>query len=414
VDLATLPLARREAEARRLGDADAGRAFDLAAGPVLRTSLLRLDARDHVLLVTVHHIAFDGWSLDVFFHELTALYEAFAADRPSPLPELALQYPEFARQQRAALDDAALRARLAAWKESFGTDLPVLRLPTDRPRPAVQTSHGAYRTAVLAAELSAALRALSQRSGATLFMTLLAAFQALLARWSGQERIVVGTPVAGRDRAEHEGMIGFFVNTLVLPLDVSGDPSFRGLLARARSLSLAGMELQDVPFDKLVEELQPQRDRSRSPLFQVMFSMHHLQRRSGPPPATDGAALAFMPYEAGVATAQFDLTLVAEEGSAGIVTGVEYNTDLFSAATMDLLLAHYRALLAAAVDNPEARLSELPPAAEELPRPTVVSAPAVPAPDADARRDRLAARMSKLTAAQREALEKKLRGGGAP
>jgi aspartate racemase len=242
-------------------------------------------------------------------------------------------------------------------------------------------------------------------------MTLLAAFQALLARYTGQEKIVVGSPGAGRGRAELEGLIGFFVNTLVLPADLSGDPTFAQLLERVRDMTLAAYTCQDLPFEKLVEELQPQRDRGRSPLFQVMFSLQNASETAG----GTAARLALSPMPATNGTSQFDLTLAVAETPERLWAVVEYNTDLFDAATIERLLEHYRRLLAAAAADPETRLSALPPDAEELPRPAPEPVLAIAAQklDADARRDRLAARMSKLTQAQREALEQRLRGGGA-
>jgi amino acid adenylation domain-containing protein len=404
-DLSGLPASRREDEALLLADREGRLPFDLARGPLVRTSLLRLSAADHVLSVTMHHIVTDGWSINVFVRELQALYAAFAAGRPSPLPELALQYPDFALWQRRALDGDALAALLGRFTQRFGTDLPVLRLPTDRSRPPVQTNRGSIRSLQLPKELSEETRRLAQRSGATLFMTLLAAFQALLARYTGQEKIVVGTPVAGRNHAAIEGLIGFFVNTVVLPADAAGDPTFAQLLDRVRDMALAAYACQDLPFEKLVEALQPERDRSRSPLFQVMFS---LQNDAGAVPGVDGAAFAIEPVEGHTGTSQFDLTLFAADMPGGFWTAIEYNTDLFAPATIERMLLHYRALLTAAMAAPDTRLSALPPAQDELPRPA--AEPAV-AQAPDGRRDRLAARMSKLTPAQREALEKRVRGG---
>ena len=400
-DLSGLPAAAREEAALTAADLEARQPFDLTHGPLMRTALLRLAPDDHVLLVTWHHIATDGLSLAVFIRELLALYAG------APLAGPPLQYADFAVWQRRHLDGEALAALLGRFKERFGTDLPVLRLPTDRPRPPIQTNPGGNLDAELPPELAAAARRLSRTSGVTLFMTLLAAFQALLARYTGQERIVVGSPVAGRNRAELEGVIGFFVNTLVLPGDLGGDPSFAELLDRTRDMALTAYACQDLPFEKLVEALQPERDRSRSPLFQVMFI---LQNDSGDEPAA-GGGLALEPFPVSTGTAQFDLTLYMAETPEGLRAGVEYNTDLFTAATIERLLTHYQALLAAALANPQARLSELPPAAAV---PEVAAAlPEAPAPAADVRgdrRDRLAARTSKLSPAQREAMEKRLRG----
>jgi amino acid adenylation domain-containing protein len=412
VDLTGLAPDDREREARRLADRDADLPFELARGPLLRTALLRLAAEDHVLLTTMHHIVSDAWSLTVLVRELQILHAAFAAGRPSPLPEPALQYPDFAVWQRSALDGGALGALLDRFKERFGTDLPTLRLPTDKPRPAIQTSPGAVASAVLPQDVADGVRRLAQRSGATLFMALLAAFQGLLARLTGQERIVVGTPVAGRNRAELEGLIGFFVNTVVLPADTAGDPTFAELLGRVRDMALTAYACQDLPFEKLVEALQPKRDPSRSPLFQVMFALHS---EDAPPRREDGF-LAVDPFPVDTSVSQFDLTLYMSDMPDGLAATIEYNTDLFTAPTVERMLSYYQAFLAAAVAAPETRLSALPPAAEELSRPPAEPVPVLPAEPAaaatatEARRDRLAARMSKLTAEQRQAMERRLRG----
>ncbi|HVG06916.1 MAG TPA: amino acid adenylation domain-containing protein [Thermoanaerobaculia bacterium] len=411
-DLEELPAAAREAETRRLADLEARLPFDLAAGPLLRTALLRLSSEEHVLLLTIHHIVTDGWSMAIFTRELRELYAAFAAGRPSPLPELPLQYADFAVWQRRSLDGRATAALVDRWRERFGTELPVLSLPTERPRPPVQTNPGAYRALALPPELSAESRRLARRSGATLFMTLLAAFQALLARYTGQERIVVGSPVAGRDRAEIEGLIGFFVNSLVLPADLTGDPTFAQILDRVRGMALDAYAFRELPFDKLVEALQPERDRSRSPLFQVMFALE-----SDAGPAAE-APLAVSPFPASTATSQFDLTLYMTDTSTGLRAVVEYNTDLFDAVTIERLLEHYRRLLAAAVADPGIRLSALPPCSEELPRPTPMPEPAartsrmsrMPADDPSARRARLLERRGQLSEEQRRLLEQRLRG----
>jgi len=413
IDLSGLPAPEAEMEAEKWSSAEARRPFDLIHGPLLRTWLLQLGAEDWLLLVTMHHIVTDGWSTDLFARELRTLYEAFSAGLPSPLPELPLQYPDFAVWQRQALSGEAVEALLEDWKRRFGTEVPALRLPTDRPRPPVQTTPGAYRWFQLSAELTRALQDLAQRSGVTLFMTLLAAFQALLYRYSGQERIVVGSPVAGRNRPELEELIGFFVNTLVLPGDFSGGLTFRQILERSREMALGAYACQDLPFEKLVEALQPVRDNSRSPLFQVMFL---LRQQAGDSPASGGSreGLHVEPSGAGTGTSQFDLTLFVGQTPEGFSGGVEYNTDLFDAGTMDRLLEHYRHLLAAAAADPEIRLADIPvPPLTETPQAWVDAGTAEARPEAlvDARRDRLASRLSKLSAAQREAIERRLKGG---
>jgi aspartate racemase len=369
---------------------------------------VRLAAAEHLLLATLHHIVTDGWSAGLFMGELLVLDEAFAAGRPSPLPELPLQYPDFAVWQRRSLTGEALDHQLAAWKSRFGDDLPVLRLPTDRPRPAARTFRGNTLSRPLPAALTAAVRALGARCGATPFMTLLAAFQALLHAYTSQDVVVLGTPTAGRGRAELEGMIGFFVNTVVLRGDLSGDPSFQDLLHRTRDMALGAFACQDLPFETLVEALHKDRDRSRSPLFQVMFALNST------PPSVAPGPLAAAPYLSENGTSQFDLTLYIEDGPAGLTAEVEHNTDLFDAATMERLLDHYQDLLARVTGDPGLRLSALavpPLVAHAVP----AEEPAAAAPageSAEARRARLAARRAHLPAAKREALGKRLRGEG--
>src|SRR5262249_10220315 len=239
---------------------EAQRPFDLAHGPLVRTTLLRLASEDHVLLLTLHHIIFDGWSTEVFWRELVALYSAIDTGQPLSLPALPIQYADFAVWQRQWFQGEVLAAQLAYWKRQLGNDLPVLNLPTDWPHPSIQTFRGARHTVGFPQRLSAALKALSQQEGVTLFMTLVAAFQTLLFRYTGQTDLVVGTPIAGRTRVETESLLGFFVNTLVLRTDLSGNPLFRKLLGRVREVTLGAYDHQDLPFEKLVEALQPVRD----------------------------------------------------------------------------------------------------------------------------------------------------------
>ncbi|HEX4494591.1 MAG TPA: condensation domain-containing protein, partial [Thermoanaerobaculia bacterium] len=413
VDLSGLPAPAGQSEAERWADAEARIPFDLTRGPLLRATLLTIAPEEAMLLVTLHHIVTDGWSTEVFIRELRTLYEAFSSGRPSPLAELPLQYPDFAVWQREALSGETIEALLAEWTGRFGTEIPALRLPTDRLRPAVQTYPGGYRSLQLPPELLRDLRKLAQRSGVTLFMTLLAAFQALLHRYSGQDRIVVGSPVAGRNRPELEGMIGFFVNTLVLPADLAADLTFQQLLERSRDMALGAYACQDLPFEKLVEVLLPVRDKSRSALFQVMF----LLAQAAQGPRTGGEeGVRFEPFSVTTGTSQFDLTLFCAETPEGLLTGVEYNTDLFDAATMDRMLDHYRRLLALVAADPGMRLGEIPLSPLTLAPPSPQPATAASAPDtdpepaADERRDRHASRLSKLSAAQREALQKRLKG----
>ncbi|RMF36691.1 MAG: non-ribosomal peptide synthetase, partial [Chloroflexi bacterium] len=271
VDLSGLPKAAREAEVQRLATEEAQRPFDLSRGPLLRVTLLRLGDEEHVALLTMHHIISDGWSMRVLVQELAALYDAFSHGRPSPLPDLPIQYADFALWQREWLQGEVLEEQLAYWKQQLSGSPPVLELPTDRPRPPVQSFRGAHRPFMLPRPLSQAIKALCRREGVTPFMLLLAAFQTLLHRYTGQDDISVGTPIANRNRAEIEGLIGYFANTLVLRTDLSGDPPFRELLKRVREVALGAYAHQDLPFEMLVDALQPERDLSHTPLFQVMF-----------------------------------------------------------------------------------------------------------------------------------------------
>ncbi|MCP4655041.1 MAG: non-ribosomal peptide synthetase, partial [bacterium] len=361
VDLrALLPAAAGEAEARRLAAAEARRPFDLATGPLLRVTLLRLAADSQVLLVTMHHIVSDGWSMGIFRHELMAVSEAFFQGRPSPLAELPLQYADFACWQRQWLSAGrtpgeVLEAQLDYWRGELAGMPARLELPCDRPRPKVQTYRGRHLPLALSRELSEALAALSREQGATLFMTLLAGFKILLSRWSGESDVVVGSPIAGRTHRELEGLIGFFVNTLVLRTDLSGASAFDELLARVRRGALDAYGHQAVPFESLVEELAPDRDMSFPPLFQVMFALQNAPQASGETPAPAADSLAAEP-----ATAKFDLTLSLLETRDGLRGALEYNTDLFDRTTTARLTGHLRCLLAAIADDAGQRLSELP------------------------------------------------------
>jgi len=355
VELGDLAEHEREAETQRRTASEAERPFDLSQGPLLRIQLLRLAADSHVLLLVMHHIVSDGWSMDVLVQELTQLYDAFNNDQPSPLPELPIQYADFAVWQRQWLAENVLEGQLAYWKQQLGGDLAVLDLPTDWPRPAVQTYRGANYSFKLSSETTAALKQVGEESGATLFMTLLAAFKALLARLSGQEDILIGVPIAGRNRAELETLIGFFVNTLVLRTDLGGNPTFVALLERVRDVSLTAYQYQDVPLEKLMDELRPERDVSRTPLFQAMFSV---QKAGQGELAVE--QLAFTSLPATTATAKFDLTLVLEESGEELRGTLNYNTDLFARGTIERMIGQYQRLLSAVVANPELHLWELP------------------------------------------------------
>ncbi|AEI67139.1 non-ribosomal peptide synthase/polyketide synthase [Corallococcus macrosporus] len=355
MDLSALPESEAEAEVQRLLREESLRGFDLSSGPLLRTRLLKRSESEHVLLANMHHIVSDGWSMGVIVRELSVLYGAFREGRPSPLPELEVQYVDFSMWQRAWLESGALRQQLDWWREQLEGAPHYLALPTDRPLPAVQSSRGAHLPVRLSRALSSAVQALAQRHGATAFMVLLAGFQALLARYTSQDDLVVGTPVAGRNRAETEGLIGFFVNTLALRARPSAEKPFLTLLAEVKHASLGAYGHQDVPFEQLVEELQPERNLGRSPLFQVMFS---LQNTPVPESRVPGLSMSAMDSELGAA--KFFLTLALEDLPEGFAGVFEYNADLFSPTTIQRMASHWLTLLEAAVATPEQRLSELP------------------------------------------------------
>jgi amino acid adenylation domain-containing protein len=350
LDLTDLPAARREAEAARLARAEGRRPFDLERGPLLRLALLRLASNEHLLLAVFHHIVSDGWSMGVFLRELSELYRAFTAGEPSPLPPLPLQYADFALWQRGWLAGETLERQLAYWRRQLA-GVPPLALPTDRPRPATPAYRGARRPLAVAAELGA----LARRESVTPFMTLLAAFSAVLGRWAGQETLAVGTPIAGRTRVELEPLIGFFVNTLVLRTDLAGDPTGRALLGRCREAALGAYAHQDLPFEKLVEALHPDRELARAPLFQVLLSL-----QNAPFPAVELSGVSLAPMEVEPGTAKFDLTLSLAEVPDGITGWLEYDAHLFDGTTAARLAEHVTVLLQSLTADPGRRLSELP------------------------------------------------------
>jgi len=329
--------------------------FDLERGPLLRAHLLRLSGEEHVAVVVMHHIVSDGWSIGVLIRELGALYAAFSQGRPSPLPALAVQYADYAAWQRGWLQGEVLEKQVSYWKQRLSGAPAALELPSDRQRPAVQSYRGAHHGFALPAELTASLNELARGAGATLFMVLLAAFKVVLGRWSGQEDIVVGSPIAGRTHRELEGLIGFFVNTLALRTELGGDPSFKELLQRVRETALGAYAHQDLPFEKLVAELQPVRDLSRQPIFQVLFALQNVPRETLQLPG-----LELRRAGGGRPTAKFDLALSVHEREGRLEGHFEYATDLFDAATIERLAGHLKTLLEGIVTNPDARLSELP------------------------------------------------------
>ncbi|HEX3129772.1 MAG TPA: amino acid adenylation domain-containing protein, partial [Thermoanaerobaculia bacterium] len=355
VDLLALPAAAREAEAGRLGVAEAVRPFDLARGPLLRTTLLRLEPEAWSLLLNLHHIVGDGWSLGVLERELSALYPAFRAGLGSPLPELPIQYADHAVWQRDRLSGEGLESQLRFWRDELAGVPAVLELPADHPRPAVRTSRGAVEEGFLSTELIAALQALGRERGATPFMVLLAAFQSLLHRYTGQPDIPVGTPVAGREHPHVEGLIGLFVNTLVLRGRLGADPTFRELLERTRSAAIAAFSHQELPFERLVDALQVERSLAHSPLIQVMFSLQtDLVEELRLPD------LEVSPFDLPATTAKLDLTLYLGEGAGGLRQAWEYAPDLFDAATVRRMLGHFRTVLEGIAADPDRRVSELP------------------------------------------------------
>ena len=355
IDLSGQPEREREERARELAVEEARTPFSLSEGPLVRARLLRLGDQDHVALFTMHHIISDGWSMGVLVREVTALYEAFTRGEPSTLPELPIQYADYAAWQREHLSGETLEEQLSYWKGQLAGAPPVLELPTDRPRPAAQSYRGSHHPVIFDLELSERLRAFSQQQGVTLFMTLLAGFDVLLSAYTRRADIVVGSDVANRTRAELEGLIGFFVNQLVLRTDLSGDPTFAELLARVRATTLAAYAHQEVPFDKVVEAVNPERDPAHTPLIQVKLVLQGAPMQT---PEMGGLKLRLTDFESGVA--RMDLTLLLTEETTGHVAGsVEYNSDIFEAATVGRMLKSYEALLRAAVARPEARLAEL-------------------------------------------------------
>jgi amino acid adenylation domain-containing protein len=355
VDLRELSETERETEVRRLATKEAQRSFDLAEGPLVRATVLQLGENEHVGLLTMHHIVSDGWSTGILIREIAVLYDAFCSGRPSPLSELPVQYADFAHWQRQWLQGEVLETQLTYWKQQLLDARPLLELPADHPRPAVQTFRGAHQSFLLPKAVGDTLKALSRQEGVTLFMTLLAAFKILLHRYTNQDDLVVGTPTANRNRLETEGLIGFFVNTLVLRTDLSDNPSFRELLHRVREVCLGAYAHQDVPFERLVEELHLARDLSRNPLFQVMFVLQNASVQ-----ALELPGLSLSPVEIGTGTTHFDLTLHIEDTEQGLAGTFAYNTDLFEAVTITRMLGHFRTLLEAAAAAPERRLSDLP------------------------------------------------------
>ncbi len=354
-DLSGMPEPEREAEVRKLTLREFQHEFDLTAGPLLRVKLLRLGEEEHVVLWTMHHIIADGWSIGILIRELAALYEAFCDGRTSPLPDLPIQYADFASWQRRFLTRDVLAPKIDYWKKCLQGAPPVLELPSDRPRPSLQTLRGATEPVRIGADTVARLKALGRESGASFFMVLLAGFAVLLHRCNGQDDLVVGTNVANRGHNDVESLVGCFVNTLPLRIDLSGNPMFRELLQRARKTALGAFAHQDLPFEVLVEALQPERNLSHNPLVQVMLLLHNQPMGK---PRLHGISIA--PVEMERTTSKFDLTFELEESGDTVEGVVEYSTDLFDASTVARMASYFVNLLEAAAENPERRVSELP------------------------------------------------------
>jgi len=354
VDLSGLCATEREAAARAAAAEEAARPFDLVNGPLYRMRLLRLDEEEHVALLTLHHIVSDAWSTAVLVKELVALYGAFARGEASPLAAPPIQYADFASWQRGWLRGAALEELVGYWRRQLAGAPPVLNLPTDAPRPHAPGHQGARLSRTLPQTLAVSIQTLGLKEKATLFTTLLALFNVLMHHYSAQEEIVVGSPIANRNRAEVEGLIGFFVNTLALRTDLSGNPTFRALLGRVREMTLQAYVHQDLPFAQVVKAVQSERTLGHTPLFQVVFHMNNV-----PASAFELPGLSLAPVEALPITVPFDLVMHATNTGAGLRLTLDYKPELFSAATAARTLAHYERLLTQVVSDPDATVSDL-------------------------------------------------------
>jgi len=344
----------REARAQRMALEEANRPFDLAIGPLVRTTLLRLSAEDHLLLITTHHIICDGWSIGVLVKEVSIFYRNFLRDEPAPVPELPIQYADYAQWQQNWLLGDALQQQLEYWRRQLAGTLPVLKLPLDNPRPATQSFRGGREFFVLDQELSAQLRSLSRNEGVSLFMLLLAGFKTLLYRCTEQEDILVGTPIAGRTHVETEALIGAFINTLVLRTRLDGELSFRELLRRVREVTLSAYAHQEVPFEKLVEDLAPERDPARTPFFQVAFGL-----QNAPPADLELPGLIISSLNVEREVARFDLTVWMMDEADGLHVLWTYNTDLFVEETIKRMQGNFETLLRSIVVQPDAQLDAL-------------------------------------------------------
>ena len=353
-DLSDIAPAQQDRFIQDLSTEEALRPFDLSKGPLLRAQIIRCNSYKHILLLTIHHIISDGWSIGILFQELATLYDAFVADKPTPLADLPIQYTDYVRWQESWLSGERLEEQLSYWKNQLDDAPPLLELPTDRPRPAAQSFHGATHAFTIPQDTSAALARLSQNKGVSLFMTLLAAFDTLLYRITGQTDLLVGTPIANRNRVEVEGLIGFFVNTLVLRVDLSQKPTFSDLLEQVRDVALDAYNHQDMPLEKILDELHIERNISYTPLFQVMFVLQNAPMKSL---ELHGLRLEQLDIDSG--TAKFDLLLSMEETPDHIKGWLEYSTDIFDAASVVRLQGHLHHLLTQLVHQPDCPISQL-------------------------------------------------------
>jgi amino acid adenylation domain-containing protein/FkbM family methyltransferase len=354
IDLCSLDAAEQEAKAYDLAYAEAHGLFNLAEGPLLRAAILKLGEQEHVFLLTMHHIISDGWSVEIFVKEFIALYEEYCSSSPASLPDLPIQYADFALWQREWLQGDVLETQLAYWRSRLSGAPAMLELPTDRPRPAEHSGRGASQTLSFDQALAESLKSLSRREEATLFMVLLACFKALLYRYTGQEDLCVGVPIANRNRVETESLIGFFANTLVLRTEMAGRSSFRDLLQQVRAAAFGAYSHQDIPFEIIVDDLQPERSLSHGPLFQVMFILQNVWE-----PTTGLTGLSVTTLDVANETAKFDLTLSMSETEEGLSCQINYSTDLFDFSTIDRMLRHFEAIVKDIVEAPQKSLSEL-------------------------------------------------------
>ncbi|PLZ94152.1 non-ribosomal peptide synthetase, partial [Fischerella thermalis] len=355
LDLQELSKPEQEELVKQIITEQSSKTFDLTQELLLRCKLIRLKQQEHIILLTMHHIICDGLSRQIFYRELGTLYQAFCDGTAPALPELPIQYADFALWQRQSLDDETYKSQLVYWQQKLENLPPVFALPTDNPRPTVQSLRGARQTLILPQSLTEALKSLSQKEGVTLFMVLLAAFKTLLYRYTGQTDLVVGTPIANRNQIETENLLGCFINTLVLRTNLSNNPSFRELLARVRETTLAAYAHQDLPFEQLVKELQPERTLSHNPLFQTMFVF-----QDSPLQALELPGLKLTPSIVDSGFAEFDLTLFLEDTKLGLMGALEYSTDLFRADTINRMIGHWQTLLAGIVSHPDENISKLP------------------------------------------------------